>query len=73
MSNRNNYSRTTGIAATFAVAMVALLAACSKTHVEPAADAATLNVPVSTSEVTETSDLPEIVIVASREGPRTRG
>ncbi len=38
MSNRKNYSRTTGITATFAVAMVALLAACSQAHTEPAAD-----------------------------------
>jgi len=73
MSNRNTLSRTTGIAATFAVAMVALLAACSQTHVEPAADAASLNVPASTSEEAAASDLPEIVIVASRDEPRTRG
>jgi hypothetical protein len=72
MSNRNNYSRTTGTAATFAVAMVALLAACSQTHVEPAADAATLNGPTSTSEGAAASDLPEIVIVASRDEPRPR-
>ncbi len=73
MSNRINYSHTTGIAATFAVAMVALLAACSQADVEPAADAATLNVPTSTPEGAATADLPEIVIVASREEPRTRG
>jgi len=73
MSNRNNHSRTTGIAATFAVAMAALLAACSQTHVEPAAETATLNVPASTSDGAAASDLPEIVIVASREEPRTRG
>jgi hypothetical protein len=52
--------------------MVALLAACSQTHVEPAADAATLNVPTSTSEGAVASDLPEIVIVASRDEPQPR-
>ena len=72
MSNRNNYSRTTGIAAILATAMVALLAACSQTHVEPAADAATLNVPTSTPEEAAAADMPEIVIVASRDVPLAR-
>jgi hypothetical protein len=73
MSNRNNFSRTTGIAGTIAVAMVALLAACSQSHVEPAADAATVNVPARPSEGAAASDLPEIVILGSRDEPRTRG
>jgi hypothetical protein len=73
MSNRNITSRITGTAATFAVAMIALLAACSQTHDEPAADAATLNVPASASESNAVADMPEIVIVASRDEPRNRG
>lgn len=73
MSTRKNDSRITGIAATFAIAMVALLAACSQTHVDSADDTAKLSVPASPSEGTAASDLPEIVIVASREEPRTRG
>ena len=73
MSTRNNDSRTIGIAAILATAMVALLAACSQTHVEPAAESTTLSVPSSTSEEAATSELPEIVIVASREELRTRG
>ena len=73
MSNRNNYSRTTGIAATFVVAMVALLTACSQTHTEPAADATTPGAPTSTSEVIPASDMQEVVIVASREEPRKGG
>jgi hypothetical protein len=73
MSTRNNYSTTTGIAASFAIAMVALLAACSQTHVDSASDAAILKGTANPAEGAATSDLPEIVIVASREEPRTRG
>jgi len=72
MSNTNNNSLTTGVAAILATAMVALLAACSQTHVESAADAATLNVPASTPDEAAAADMPEIVIVASRDAPRVR-
>ncbi len=45
----------------------------SQSDVEPAADAATLNVPATPAEAAATAELPEIVIVASREEARTRG
>jgi hypothetical protein len=73
MSNRNNHSLTTGLAATLVVATVALLAACSQTHEEPAADAVTPGATPSLSGEALTSDLPEVVIVASREEPRKGG
>jgi ABC-type glycerol-3-phosphate transport system substrate-binding protein len=76
MSNRTFDSLKPRIAAITASATVALLASCSQSPDEQAAaaaDAAMLTTPTSTADPVDTTEMPEIVIVASREKPRTRG
>jgi hypothetical protein len=67
MSYRKVGSRAPYARALYAAAMVALLSACSQTDVEPA----TQSTIIHSSETA--SDLPEVVITASRERPRTNG
>ena len=68
MSNRKAGSRVPYASALYAAAVAALISACSQSSVEPAAEPATLHL----SETTP-SDMPEVVVTASRERPKANG
>jgi hypothetical protein len=67
MSYRKVGSRVPYASALYAAAVAALLSACSQVEVQPAPEAA----PIQMSETT--SDLPEVVVTASRERPKSIG
>ena len=67
MSNRKVRSRVPYASALYAAAVAALLSGCSQSSVEPAAKPATIHL----SETT--SDMPEVVVTASRERPKANG
>jgi hypothetical protein len=70
MSYRNVRSRVPYASALYAAAIAALLSACSDSGVEPAGKPTSLQV----SETVEAaSDVPEVVITASREQPSAIG
>ena len=67
MIYRNNRSRVPYASALYAAAVAALLSACSQSDVEPAPKATTIHL----SETA--SDMPEVVVTASRERPKSNG
>ena len=69
MSYRKVGSRVPYASALYAAAIAALLSACSQSSVEPAAEATSIHL----SETQTASDMPEVVITASRERPKANG
>jgi len=67
MSYRKVGSRIPYASALYAAAVAALLSACSQSGVERATEATTIHV----SETA--SDMPEVVVTASRERPKANG
>jgi hypothetical protein len=74
MSYRKVNSRTRYASALYAAALAALISGCSKSdvEVEAAPQAATIHLSEAAS-TTEAADMPEVVITASRERPRSIG
>jgi hypothetical protein len=70
MSYRKVGSRVPYASALYAAAVAALLSACSpQSKVEPAPEATTIHL----SETETASDMPEVVVTASRERPKANG
>ena len=67
MSYRKVGSRVPYASALYAAAVAALLSACSQSGVEPAPKATTIHLSDNAS------DMPEVVITASRERPKANG
>jgi len=69
MSYRKVGSRVPYASALYAAAVAALLSACSQSSVEPAAsEATTIHLSSETA-----SDMPEVVVTATRERPKANG
>ncbi|MEJ1964862.1 MAG: aldo/keto reductase [Gammaproteobacteria bacterium] len=67
MSFRKNRTRAPYASVLYAAAVAALLSACSQSAVEPAASTTTIHLSESSS------DMPEVVVTASREQPKAIG
>jgi type IV pilus biogenesis protein CpaD/CtpE len=72
MSTMTRRTRTTSATALCAAALVALLSACAQTDSTPTARVDETK-PTATAEVNGQEAMPEVVIVASRERPDSRG
>ena len=74
MSYRKGPSRARYASALFAAALAAMLTACAKhdASAEAAPKAATIHLSES-DDTTESGDMPEVVVTASREQPRAIG
>ena len=70
MSYRKVGSRVPYASALYAAAVAALLSACSQSSVETAAPEATI---IHLSETESASDMPEVVVTATRERPKANG
>jgi type IV pilus biogenesis protein CpaD/CtpE len=73
MSKTPRHKRTPYAAALYAAAIAALLSACAQTDQTPTVRADEAKHAPGTADASPTEAMPEVVIVASRERPDSRG